>query len=194
MGVILHSVTVPSLGIQETKLSRKEKQSTMKFKWILLFAVAIATAQTTIAAASARKVGKVLRKAPVRENQDIDLTAITERIKAVETEVKGLKKAWMCQTGKAYCKSCGGKDEDFSHITYTKEVKVSFSPKFVTIPKVNMATSELWMQAGKDYDMWGFGQDVKDISATGFTAVLKQYDIKIINHHALWIACGKVQL
>merc|ERR1711970_142800 len=140
------------------------------------------------------KVGKVLSKASKRENYDIDLSPITDRITALETAMK--KASRMCQTGTVKCESdCGGKDPDGGEIfANKKKVAVEFSPKFVEAPTVNMATSQLFMTAGGESDKWGFYQEVEDLSTTGFTAVLVQEDIAISWHSALWIACGKVKL
>jgi len=139
------------------------------------------------------KIRKVLSEASKRENYDIDLSPITDRITALETAMK--KASRMCQTGTVKCEGdCGGSDPDHTLTTNKKKVPVEFSPKFVEAPTVTMATSRLYMVAGSKSDRWGFFQEVEDLSTTGFTAVLVQEDIAISWHSALWIACGKVKL
>jgi len=109
-----------------------------------------------------------------------------------ETGPSGKSASRTCQTGEVKCKKCGGYDAGSGLDLKVNKESVQFSPAFAAAPTVNMATSRIWIEDSGIAEWWGFSQEVRDVSATGFTAALVQEDAKIHGHSAVWIACGEI--
>jgi len=109
-----------------------------------------------------------------------------------ETGPSGKSASRTCQTGEVKCEKCGGYDASSGLDLKVNKRSVQFSPAFAAAPTVNMATSRIWIEDSGTAEWWGFSQEVRDVSATGFTAALVQEDAKIHGHAAIWIACGEI--
>jgi len=109
-----------------------------------------------------------------------------------ETGPSGKSASRTCQTGEVKCEKCGGYDSNSGLDLKVNKRSVQFSPAFAAAPTVNMATSRIWIEDSGIAEWWGFSQEVRDVSATGFTAALVQEDAKIHGHSAVWIACGEI--
>ena len=74
------------------------------------------------------------------------------------------------------------------------KVTVEFSPAFTTEPKVDVATKGVYVnvRTPNGNDEWGFEAKAKDVSTTGFEAVLSSLDATMLKQSAVWIACGEV--
>merc|ERR1711970_973737 len=189
---------------KDLNFQEKERRLTMAIVWLLLFAVTIATVQSTVGTEASERedldlnfsvVDYIEANANATEKNAKEIQRLSSLSNRLSSEIQKLKDAWrMCQTGRVLCTSCGGRDPDPEKTVDIVERSVQFSPHFVGTPSVSMATSYLYLSSPEGADSWGFESYPSSITASGFTAYLYLIDAKIETLGANWIACGKVNV